>query len=321
LGILEEATKETCPGQRYETMQTIGSLALCSHYMEVCFFDPCQEELYSMTGTQWLKHGRAPSSRYSKFFFRQGIATGKPIKLLPATTYIKGDKLALSGFASIQDTTTLQHSAFLSFICNSEETCTSKTFFLSDDSLALSKAIQSFEAISVSDGSYHEGYGSATWVLEGSTSTNRITGVIGTPGERDSQSSYVTKLCDFYHIKEGCITVGCDGESALAQAFRQHDISTKDPSHDLLLAIRSLLSKSQLTWETIHIQGHQDDFTPIQELDHWAELNIEMDTAAKKYLPIVKRHIRHYEIPGEPWSVWHKGLKLSAKIEGRKFTL
>jgi len=239
---------------------------------------------------------------YSKFFFRQGNPTGKPKILFPATTYIKGDKIDLSGYASIQDTTTLQHSSFFSFICDSEEKTYFKINILSDDGLALSKSIQSFEAISVSNGSYHEGYGSAAWVLEGSTSANRITGVIETPGERDSQSLYrseltglfciilmVTKLCDFYQIREGGITLGCDGESALAKAFGQQDISTKDPSYDPLLAIRSLLSKSQLTWETIHIQGHQDNFTPIQELDHWAELNIEVDTTAKKYLPIVKR--------------------------------
>lgn len=87
----------------------------------------------------------------------------------------------------------------------------------------------------------------------------RIQGMIGAPGDEASQSSYrseltelyciiltVTKLCSFYSIDNGSIMVSCDNLLASEQAFGENDISLADPSYDLLLAIRCLLSISKV---------------------------------------------------------------------------
>jgi hypothetical protein len=184
---------------------------------------------------------------------------------------------------------------------------------MEDDGIALRQAIQSFDAIAVSDGSYQDSFGSAAWVLEGTTDKGRITGEVGTPRDSESQSSYrsklkglyyivltVSTLCAHYGLTEGGITVGCDGESALEQAFGQTEITLADPCYDLLLAICNILSHSPLRRHTTHIKGHQDDNTPLSQLDIWAKLNIKMDSTAKKYLPLVKRQPRYFTIPGEP---------------------
>lgn len=104
---------------------------------------------------------------------------------------------------------------------------------------------------------------SAKWILEGPTRVGCIQGVIGVSGDGQSQSSYrsertgifciiqtIIKLCNYYGIRDGGITFGCDGKSAVEQAFGRNNISLADPSYDLLLAI---LSQSTLTWDAIHI--------------------------------------------------------------------
>ncbi len=152
--------------------------------------------------------------------------------------------------------------------------------------------------------------------------------MIGAPGDEASQSSYrseltevyciiltVTKLCSFYSIDNGSIMVSCDNLLASEQAFGENDISLADPSYDLLLAIRCLLSISKVKWNTIHIEGHQDDTTPHKELDCWANLNINMDSIAKRYLPIVQCQWQHFIIPGEPWSLWFNDKQLSENLE------
>jgi hypothetical protein len=67
--------------------------------------------------------------------------------------------------------------------------------------------------IAVSDGSFQDQYGTAAWVLEGSTPKGRIVGAVIVPGTAKDQSAYrselagiysillcVKKLCEFFHI-------------------------------------------------------------------------------------------------------------------------
>ncbi len=68
---------------------------------------------------------------------------------------------------------------------------------MEDDGIALRQAIQSFDAIAVSDGSYQDSFGSAAWVLEGTTDKGRITGVVGTPGDGESHHPTGANLRDF----------------------------------------------------------------------------------------------------------------------------
>lgn len=87
---------------------------------------------------------------------------------------------------------------------------------MTGDGHAFVTALQSVNAIAVSDGSFKDGFGLAAWVLEGVDQTGRVLGVLSTPGDEKSQSAYrseltrnfcillltVNKLCEPHNIKE-----------------------------------------------------------------------------------------------------------------------
>jgi len=62
------------------------------------------------------------------------------------------------------------------------------------DIVQLLKAIVQGKAIAVSDGSFMEQSGMASWTIEGTTAYHRIVGTGITPGERKDQSACQSKL-------------------------------------------------------------------------------------------------------------------------------
>jgi hypothetical protein len=132
---------------------------------------------------------------------------------------------------------------------------------MTDKGQLLVEAIWKGEAIAVSNRSFKDTYGTAAWVVEGSSPAVRASGVVIAPGSERDHSSYcselagiystmvfVKHLCTFYHITNGSITLGCDGKSAIDKAFNEEDIiHVEDADQDLLRATRSLLLTSPLT--------------------------------------------------------------------------
>ena len=124
--------------------------------------------------------------------------------------------------------------------------------------------------------------------------------------------AFVTQqICDYFHILEGAITVGCDGRSALTQVFNSH-INVDEPCHDLILATRHLIQSSPIRCNWTHVKGHQD--SAGNDLDRWATLNILMDSRAKSFLLTARRTPRHQTVWGAPWSLWIRGKKLTSRI-------
>jgi hypothetical protein len=195
---------------------------------------------------------------------------------------------------------------------------------MTDKGQLLVEAIWKGEGIAVSNRSFKDTYGTAAWVVEGSSPAVRASGVVIAPGSERDHSSYcselagiystmvfVKHLCTFYHITNGSITLGCDGKSAIDKAFNEEDIiHVEDADQDLLRATRSLLLTSPLTWSFRHILGHQDTSKSLASLDRWEKLNVEMDTKAKLHLDVTCRSPRHYAISREAWSVWLNGKKI-----------
>jgi 2-polyprenyl-6-methoxyphenol hydroxylase-like FAD-dependent oxidoreductase len=110
------------------------------------------------------------------------------------------------------------------------------------------------------------------------------------------QSAYRSELtgqygiaCTIWHLEQeyhakGKITVGCDGLSALRQAQKRIDFSNPNiPQHDLILAIHTVIEKTNWKWEWIHVKGHQDEIMSNDELDIWSRWNIQMDSQAKEF--------------------------------------
>jgi hypothetical protein len=122
--------------------------------------------------------------------------------------------------------------------------------------------IQSGEVLAVSDGSYKDGAGFPSWILESKDRTIWIKLTVICPGVSTAHSSYrselmgilslfltVDKITSYYQVPFGNIEVACDGDSALKAAFC-HRLSLKmdDPDSDLISAIHFHRQKSRITW-------------------------------------------------------------------------
>ena len=108
-----------------------------------------------------------------------------------------------------------------------------------DDGTIIAEAIRLGTCIAISDGSFKDGIGTASWVLEGSSSEGRIIGQCMSPGQVREQGSYrselagqyalatmVNLLCSFFDITSGQVVIACDGLSALTNSSaEQHEDS------------------------------------------------------------------------------------------------
>jgi hypothetical protein len=63
-------------------------------------------------------------------------------------------------------------------------------FYASDGGTILATLIQQESCIAVSDGSFKDQHGTASWVMEAETSCGRILGDCVTPGNPSDQSAY-----------------------------------------------------------------------------------------------------------------------------------
>jgi hypothetical protein len=180
--------------------------------------------------------------------------------------------------------------------------------------------------VAVSDGSYSNFYGTAAWVLQGTSS--RCTGQVICPGSAADQNSYksevsgllsiltmVDQFVKFFNIDQGSLEVACDGESALNQIFSYVPITNiNEPCFDLLFIDRQLWQNSPLKWITRHVKGHQDANSPEQALDIYSKLNIEMDATAKSFMSSVLTWPRHFYTINEPWSLWVDQCKVTSDL-------
>jgi hypothetical protein len=150
--------------------------------------------------------------------------------------------------------------------------------------------------MAISDGSYKETFGTATWTIGDPETVSFVSGKSICPGTACDHDAYrselsgifsilmvMKKFCEFRAISEGYITLGCDGKSALEKAFKTGTKLFKDiPSYDLVASILRLRRESTLSWIPRFVKGHQDDTST--DLDLWAQRNILMDSWAKLHL-------------------------------------
>jgi len=200
------------------------------------------------------------------------------------------------------------------------------------DEKMLHDALLDESAMAISDGSYKDTFGTASWTIGDPNIDGLISGVAVCPGNADDMDSYrcelvgiycimviVQKFCEYYHISKGSIELGCDGLSALESIFDKGDYLFHDiPSFDLISAILSLQRKSPLQWLHRHVRGHQD--RDNRDLDVWANRNILMDTRAKQHLSTARNYPRHFSVQGEPWQVWLGSKKLTSRLQSQIYS-
>jgi hypothetical protein len=123
----------------------------------------------------------------------------------------------------------------------------------------------------------------------------------------------ISRMCKYYHVSCGAVTLACDGLSALrgcgvfdewAQLHIQH--------YDLIEAILRTIRGTSITWKLKHVKGHQTG-----TLDLLGELNRLMDLACKDFW----KQLDNTEIPaqfrvtGEPWPIWLGGKKVASNLK------
>ena len=130
---------------------------------------------------------------------------------------------------------------------------------ISDDSIDLAHGIRLGTATAISDGSYHDNYGTSCSILRGPNRNHRIITVNIIPGPPDSQSAYrselagisgslliIQALCNQYKITQGSITLGLDGQSAINTVSGSQPLKPHQPDFDLLCNIQTKLNHSPL---------------------------------------------------------------------------
>jgi hypothetical protein len=141
------------------------------------------------------------------------------------------------------------------------------------------------------DGSYKEGKGTASTVVEGKSAGPKIYTSVMVPGDTEDQSAYrselagilatiqmVNAICEYRGVQQGSITICCDGKSALFQSFHEN-IQVDTAQFDILVQSRAELKKSPVRWTYKHVLGHQSVFP----LDRAGTLNDEMDIKCKRF--------------------------------------
>jgi hypothetical protein len=124
-------------------------------------------------------------------------------------------------------------------------------------------------------------------------------------------------LCKYFKITEGSIELGCNGLSALTQAFMQYAPHSVDcPSYDLIMAIQNLRHKTGISLTHKYVAGHQDDHKEWSRLTRVAQVNVQADILVKQHLRYAKARPQHYVILGKPWSVYFNNKKLLELTKG-----
>jgi hypothetical protein len=133
--------------------------------------------------------------------------------------------------------------------------------------------------------------GTAAWKVEDPVSGQAMWGTTQTSGSAHDVNSYrselqgihaillaVTTVCLFFHITEGEITIGCDNLAGVQRSNADWLKINQTTKHaDLIQAIRRLNEKLPILVRFVHIDGHQDHTTAVQDLPRLAQLNVEMD--------------------------------------------
>ena len=93
--------------------------------------------------------------------------------------------------------------------------------------------IEAGTAVGVNDGSFKHELGTAPWILENASGSQRIMGNVLIPGFKSDQSAYISEIGGIYalvmvvelikrmwDLDKGSIVIGCDGINALYEEHR-----------------------------------------------------------------------------------------------------
>ena len=286
-------------------------------------FSPSENRIYQTTGIHYTYWTILPSRTRRRRFQKGSLTSHRPTDIVPGTVTLRQPHLLIlnsTGFLinnlTIDPTTLQDHITALP----STDQWASIITEISDDGIDLAHGIRLGTATAISDGSYHDNYGTSCSILRGPNQNHRIITVNIVPGPPGSQSAYrselagisgslliIQALCNQYKITQGSITLGLDGQSAINTVSGSQPLKPNQPDFDLLCDIRTKLSRLPITVNWEWIKGHQDDHTSFHKLPPIAQDNIIADNIAKAYI----QHFVHQQIPhtnprftDEAWTIY-----------------
>jgi hypothetical protein len=250
------------------------------------FFSPTEGRLFCKVLNRWLSYHPINDRLIRPVFSGQGNQVVHPPSLNVASLYHCGQTWVCSGHRIISTRNSNNVPVFPSFILQSS---TPELRLLQIHQIYnihnLAEGIRTGQAIAISDGSYKDGFGTAAMIIEVPDRNCRLAYHATVPGDEKDMSSYcskltgilatllmVQKLCKYFSIQSGLLTLGCDGLSAPQQA-PQNSLYIKPnmPSSDIISTIRKLRAESVVQWRFKHVAGHQDDHRALDQLDHWGQ--------------------------------------------------
>jgi hypothetical protein len=269
------------------------------------YFDTATERLleqHNGTVKVYSRKAGRPSRRAQLKFVSSISSTATDITptAVPAKVYRQGSLLVVIGWAPIstsprqQKSTSLQEFVRLNVHPDAAWAVKGLTVGNEDDGRAVATSISNGSFLAISDGSFKDQHGTASWIVQGEDSFGAFGSSLITPENPEDQSAHrselaglfgiatiVDLLCQYYDITEGTVTIGYDGLQALVHATSSVDFtSTKMAQFDLVGATRTMLRRSPVSWKAEHVLGHQDDDVHAT-LDRKAMMNVTMDGEAK----------------------------------------
>ena len=91
---------------------------------------------------------------------------------------------------------------------------------------------------------------------------------------------FILRLCNTYRITEGRIIIACDNKGAI-QRIQKGQPKVQNKHYDYLSAIASMLTHLPVKTTFIHVDGHKNETTSLQDLTLLESMNINADSHAK----------------------------------------
>jgi hypothetical protein len=309
------------------------------------FLSPSEQRLYERQGSQWVFHprsgGRSPrlaSGTFSQQSFPVLRSEDLPSDLVRTVLERRGATLVSTGYSSNSSVfqnqrSTPRPSSFKEYAASlpPDARWVFERFQSAETSaVQIAEAIRTGTCIGVSDGSFKDAFGTASWILcPTGQNSDCIAADLVVPGHSLDQSAFrselaglyglvtaVDSICKFFQLCSGSVEIACDGKEALHRCFSPSFVpSPTDQHYDLIEAIHSIKNRCPVQWHFRHVKGHQDD-NPVAELDEWAQLNIAMDLRATTFWNLRSTQTRsiQYAVNSEPWSIWIAGRKLCTDV-------
>jgi hypothetical protein len=157
-----------------------------------------------------------------------------------------------------------------------------------------------------------------------------MSGLTQTSGTEDEVDPYRSELqgvhtmllglrvfCTFHGITEGRVRLGCDNDNSVRHGKGDWlKVSLSMAHADLVRAIRVIKAQLPISVDFEHVYGHQDDLLSFQDLPRLAQLNVQMDHAAKRHLVQLYEQSPGSVCPSsiafEGWQCWVQNTKITS---------